>query len=408
MKSLKTFNDPIYGFITIDDELIFQLLEHPSFQRLRRISQLGLTNLVYSGANHSRFQHALGAMNLMKSAIQVLRSKNVEISLEDEQAAKIAILLHDIGHGPFSHALESTIVKGTHHERIGLLLMNKLNEEMEGRLSRAIAIYKGEHHVKFLHQLVSSQLDVDRLDYLKRDSFFTGVSEGIIGSERLIKMMNVNEDQLVVEAKGIYSLEKFLLARRLMYWQVYLHKTVVSAEFLLMHILKRAQDIDDIKTSINGNPLGYFLLHTDDLNEVEPKEWLDMFLDMDDFDVMSAIKRWTKHPDEILSRLCRRLIYRDLLKIKPLEESLPESEIETLRTNFARLNNLSLDGIEYLIFQKSVTNRAYNRNSESITILYKDGHVKNLADAASIFQFGNLDEAETKHYLYYPKGFNVQ
>lgn len=408
MKSLKTFNDPVYGFITIDDELIFQLLEHPSFQRLRRISQLGLTNLVYSGANHSRFQHALGAMNLMNSAIQVLRSKNISISNEDEQAAKIAILLHDIGHGPFSHALESTIVRETHHERIGLLLMNKLNDEFDGSLARAIAIYKGEHHIEFLHQLVSSQLDVDRLDYLKRDSFFTGVSEGIIGSERLIKMMNVNDDELVVEAKGIYSLEKFLLARRLMYWQVYLHKTVVSAEFLLMHILKRAQEIRDINHSIEGNPLGYFLLHTNDLKELEPNEWLEMFLELDDFDVMSAIKRWTKHPDEILSRLCKHLIYRDLLKIKPLIKPVSDSEIDSMRNEFATLNGISKEGVEYLIFQKSITNRAYNRNNESISIRYKDGSVKNLADAASIFQFGNLDEPETKHYLYYPNGFNLQ
>ena len=408
MKSLKTFNDPVYGFITIDDELIFKLLEHPSFQRLRRISQLGLTNLVYSGANHSRFQHALGAMNLMKSAIQVLRSKNVEISSEDEQAAKIAILLHDIGHGPFSHALENTIVKGTHHERIGQLLMQKLNDEMNGRLARAIAIYKGEHHVKFLHQLVSSQLDVDRLDYLKRDSFFTGVSEGIVGSERIIKMMNVNNDQLVVEAKGIYSLEKFLLARRLMYWQVYLHKTVVSAEFLLMHILRRAQEIVDIEKSIDGNPLGYFLLHTNNLNQVEDGEWLDMFMELDDFDVMSAIKRWTRHPDEILARLCKRLINRELLKTKPLEQPLSEEELIGLRTGFAEINNLGLDGIEYLIFQKTITNRSYNRDNEAISILYKDGSVKNLADAASIFQFGNLDDTETKHYLYFPRDFNIQ
>lgn len=408
MKSLKTFNDPIYGFITIDDELIFRLLEHPSFQRLRRISQLGLTNLVYSGANHSRFQHALGAMNLMKSAISVLRSKGIEISNEDEQAAKIAILLHDIGHGPFSHALESTIVKGAHHEKIGLHIMMQLNVEFDGRLDRAISIYKGEHLVKFLHQLVSSQLDVDRLDYLKRDSFFTGVSEGIIGSERLIKMMNVHNDKLVIEAKGIYSLEKFLLARRLMYWQVYLHKTVVSAEFLLMHILKRAQEINTASTLIKGSPLAYFLIHTDDLNSLETKEWLPTFLELDDFDVMAAIKAWSRSEDPVLSRLCNRLINRKLLKVKPLSEPISDERLNEFRDRFATENKLESEGVEHLIFQNSVSNRAYNSNSESINILYKDGSIKEISEAASIFQFGSMDAAETKHYLYHPAGFDVQ
>ena len=402
MKSLKTFNDPVYGFITIDDELIFEILEHSSFQRLRRISQLGLTNLVYSGANHSRFQHALGAMNLMTNAIQVLRSKGVDILPEDEQAAKVAILLHDIGHGPFSHALEKTIVRGVNHESIGLLIMQKLNEEFGGRLNRAIAIYKGEHHVKFLHQLVSSQLDVDRLDYLKRDSFFTGVSEGIIGSERLIKMMNVHEGKLVIEAKGIYSLEKFLLARRLMYWQVYLHKTVVSAEFLLMNILKRAQLVSSARLSIEGNPLAFFLEHTNDLDTVDTDDWLNQFLALDDFDVMSAIKRWANHEDEILSRLCYRLISRQLLKIKPLDQPLSEAELMAMRESFAKANEISSDGIEFLIFQKSIKNQAYSQDKEGIRIIFKDGKVQDLSQAASIFNFGSLDDIETKHYLYYP------
>ncbi len=407
MKSLKTFNDPVYGFITIDDELIFQLLEHPSFQRLRRISQLGLTNLVYSGANHSRFQHALGAMNLMKSAINVLKSKGVSISEEDEQAAKIAILLHDIGHGPFSHALENTIVKGTNHEKIGLHIMVQLNAEFSGQLDRAISIYKGEHSVKFLHQLVSSQLDVDRLDYLKRDSFFTGVSEGIIGSERIIKMMNVHNDELVVEAKGIYSLEKFLLARRLMYWQVYLHKTVVSAEFLLMHILKRAQEIDAATALIPGNPLTYFLIHSDDLNTLETSDWIKNFLELDDFDVMAAIKAWNRSNDPVLSRLCNRLINRKLLKVKPLPSPISEKELNNLRNRFASDNQLDADGVEHLIFQNSISNRAYNSNSEIINILYKDGSVREISDAASIFQFGSMNAIETKHYLYHPAGLDV-
>jgi uncharacterized protein len=408
LKSLKTFNDPIYGFITIEDELIFEILEHPYFQRLRRISQLGLTNLVYSGANHSRFQHALGAMNLMKSALQVLRSKGFEVSPEDEQAAKIAILLHDIGHGPYSHALEKTIVSGTHHERIGLLVMEQLNEEFNGRLDRAIAIYTGLHPVNFLHQLVSSQLDTDRLDYLKRDSFFTGVSEGVIGSERLIKMMTLHEGELVVEAKGIYSLEKFLLARRLMYWQVYLHKTVVSAEFLLMNILLRAKELIQAGSDLYATPpLSYFLKRSKGMSDLTDNESLKNFLELDDFDVMSCIKAWCNSDDKILSMMCSRLVSRKLLKTKQLNALYSQAEMEELRSKYSKNTGLSISEVRYIIFQNSVSNTAYTKDNEGIKVLQKNGDAIDLSQAGSLFNFASMESMETKHYLYFPSDFKI-
>lgn len=407
-KSIKAFNDPVYGFITIEDDLIFRLIEHADFQRLRRISQLGLTTLVYSGANHSRFQHALGAMNLMKNAISVLRSKGVEISSDEERGAMIAILLHDIGHGPFSHALENTIVKGVNHEQISLMIMNKLNNEFDGQLTLAIDIYTGKYPVKFLHQLVSSQLDTDRLDYLKRDSFFTGVSEGVIGSERLIKMMTVHEDNLAIEAKGIYSLEKFLLARRLMYWQVYLHKTVVSAEFLLMNILLRAREIyRSGKTVIGSESLLYFLSRDAELSEANRSEWLPHFLRLDDFDVMSAVKQWAFEDNVVLRSMCERLINRDLLKIKVLDTPLDRIALHKRRENLATTLGWTADDAAYLIFQKSLTNTAYDPEHERITVLFKDGTAKDISEAATIFRFASLETAETKHFLYYPAGFDA-
>lgn len=405
-KTLKTFNDPIYGFITIEDELIFQLLEHPYFQRLRRISQLGLTNLVYSGANHSRFQHALGAMNLMGNAISVLKSKGIVISMEEERGAKIAILLHDIGHGPFSHALENTIVKGINHETIGVMIMDKLNHEFNGQLELAISIYKGTYGVKFLHQLVSSQLDTDRLDYLKRDSFFTGVSEGVIGSERLIKMMTVYDDELVVEAKGIYSLEKFLLARRLMYWQVYLHKTVLSAEFLLMNILLRAKRIAAANPKLlNSKPLMFFLESEENLTRFNQETWLPHFLLLDDFDVLSAIKQWVNSEDKVLSELCTRLIHRQLLKTKLLSSPISNDALHLIHSEYAQKIGWTEEEVSYLIFQKSQTNRAYDAKHERIKVLFKDGSIKDISDAASIFRFASLETEETKHYLYFPSGY---
>lgn len=407
-KTLKTFNDPIYGFITVEDPLIFKIIEHPYFQRLRRITQLGLTNLVYGGANHSRFQHVMGAMNLMKQAIATLRTKGFEISDEEERASKLAILMHDIGHGPFSHALENTIVKGVNHEAISLKIMQLLNSEFEGSLSLAIQIYEGTYPVKFLHQLVSSQLDTDRLDYLKRDSFFTGVSEGVISSERIIKMLTVYNGQLAVEAKGIYSIEKFLIARRLMYWQVYLHKTVLSAEFLLMNILLRARELAQNDINIDSSaPLDFFLKNNVELNIDNHNYWLQEFLQLDDIDVMAAIKKWSNHDDKVLNELCNRLINRNLLKTKELPNKLtPEKKLK-LQSELASKLAWEIADTEYLLFERSLSSTAYNAENERINILFKDGTLQDISDAASIFNFASLAAQETKNYLYFPQSFEV-
>jgi len=399
----------VYGFITVDNPLIFKLIEHPHFQRLRRITQLGLTNLVYGGANHSRFQHAIGAMNLMRSAISTLRSKGVEISEEEEIAAKAAILLHDIGHGPYSHALENTIVQGVNHESIGLQIMHKLNEEFGGDLTLAIEIYTGQYPVQFLHQLVSSQLDTDRLDYLKRDSFFTGVSEGVIGSERIIKMLTVHNGNLAVEAKGVYSLEKFLIARRLMYWQVYLHKTVVSAEYLLMNILLRAKELMAQGSELDASASLKFLLKNNEEFRLNDSEvWLKHFLKLDDFDILYSMKQWIDADDKIISEMCRRLINRQLLKVKQLDNSLSETELESWRKKASKHYQVSLKDARYYVFQNSISNSAYSAGDESINILYKDGTARDISEAASIFRFSSLEAHETKHFIYFPEGLNVQ
>jgi HD superfamily phosphohydrolase len=404
-KSIKTFNDPIYGFITIDDPLLFTLIEHPQFQRLRRITQLGLTNLVYGGANHSRFQHALGAMNLMRSAISTLRGKGIQISPEEEQAAKAAILLHDIGHGPFSHALENTIVHGVNHEHIGLKIMHNLNAELDGALDLAIAIYTDQYHVQFLHQLVSSQLDTDRLDYLKRDSFFTGVSEGVIGSERIIKMLHVHEGKLVVEAKGIYSLEKFLIARRLMYWQVYLHKTVVSAEYMLMHILLRAKELAQKGIELHCSAaLRTFLYRETPCTLEDSDTWLADFARLDDVDILHAIKQWIDGEDKLLADLCERMLNRRLLKTKQLEQPLSLEQLEKLRSDGAKQLGFTSDEMEYLIFQRSLTTNAYKAGEDSISIINKDGSITDISKAATLFQFTSLEATETKHFIYFPEG----
>lgn len=399
----------MYGFITVDNPLIFKLIEHPHFQRLRRITQLGLTNLVYGGANHSRFQHAIGAMNLMRSAISTLRSKGVEISEEEEIAAKAAILLHDIGHGPYSHALENTIVQGVNHESIGLQIMHNLNEEFGGDLTLAIEIYTGQYPVQFLHQLVSSQLDTDRLDYLKRDSFFTGVSEGVIGSERIIKMLTVHNGNLAVEAKGVYSLEKFLIARRLMYWQVYLHKTVVSAEYLLMNILLRAKELMAQGSELDASASLKFLLKNNEEFRLNDSEvWLKHFLKLDDFDILYSMKQWIDADDKIISEMCRRLINRQLLKVKQMDNPLSETELKSWRKKASKHYQVSLKDARYYVFQNSISNSAYSAGDESINILYKDGTARDISEAASIFRFSSLEAHETKHFIYFPEGLNVQ
>lgn len=408
-KTLKTFNDPVYGFITIDDQLIFDLIEHPDFQRLRRITQLGLTNLVYGGANHSRFQHAIGAMNLMRSAIQTLRAKGISISTEEELAAKAAILLHDIGHGPFSHALENTIVKGINHESVGLQVMQNLNDEFKGKLSLAIDIFTGKYPVPFLHQLVSSQLDTDRLDYLKRDSFFTGVSEGVIGSERIIKMLTVHNGNLAVEAKGIYSLEKFLIARRLMYWQVYLHKTVVSAEFLLMQILVRANELFRNGEHLNCSPsLAYFLSRSEPCTLAKSALWLPYFLKLDDVDILSAIKLWCDCEDKLLALMCSRLINRRLLKVRVLHSPLSDGQLDELRHKAMNQLGLTYSEVSYLCFQRALSTVAYTPEDDAITVLFKDGEARDISQAASIFRFSSLEASERKYYLYYPPEITVQ
>ena len=405
----KILNDPIYGFITIQHEIIYDLIEHPYFQRLRRISQLGLTNLVYSGANHTRFQHALGAMHLMSKAIDIIRQKGYEISEEEAIGVTIAILLHDIGHGPFSHTLEHTIVQGVSHEVISLLFMDKLNQEFDGKLDTAIQIFKNEHPKKFLNQLVSSQLDVDRLDYLRRDSFFTGVSEGIIGVDRIIKMMNVYDDNLVIEAKGIYSIEKFLVARRLMYWQVYLHKTVLAAETMLMGILNRARELalegnelfcsDSLRTFLYGN------FHRADFNK--ETDLITAFSKLDDYDVLSAIKQWTNHSDTVLSKLSKKLVNRELLKIKIQDSEFSAELIESRLLEVANQNSLGKDEAKYFVYAKSIDNRAYTIDKFGINLLYKDGTIKDIASAADLLNISALAEPVTKYFFCYPKSLVI-
>jgi hypothetical protein len=313
---LKIINDPIYGFITIPSELIFDLIEHPYFQRLRRITQMGLSHLVFPGAQHTRFMHALGCMHLMQNALQTLKLKGIDISDEEAESTLIAILLHDIGHGPFSHALENSIIEGYDHERLSLEFMDKLNEEFGGRLDLALKIFKGKYHKDFLHQLVSGQLDIDRLDYLKRDSFYTGVAEGNINSERIIAMLNVKDNQLVVEEKGIYSVEKFLISRRLMYWQVYLHKTSLAAEILLINILKRAKELGKKGLDVSTNDdLDVFLIPKN-ITSLEKDNLIEKFSNLDDYNIISAIKNWQYHEDKILSQLCKMLMNRNLYRVK--------------------------------------------------------------------------------------------
>lgn len=400
----KIFNDPVYGFITIPYEIIFDLIEHPYFQRLRRISQLGLTNLVYSGATHTRFQHAIGAVHLMGKAIEVIRNKGHEITEDEALGVSIAILLHDIGHGPYSHTLEKSIVTGIHHEDISILLMDHLNREFEGKLDLAIAIFKNEYPKKFLYQLVSGQLDMDRLDYLRRDSFFTGVSEGVIGVDRIIKMLDVVDDQLVVEAKGIYSIEKFLVARRLMYWQVYLHKTVIAAEQMLMRILERARHLamkgEKIHCSRNLEVFLYGNFHKSDF--MKDKKLLKHFAQLDDFDVLAAIKEWQYSNDPVLSRLCTRLVNRNLLKIQMQRELIDPQLLQEKLGIIEAKSGLSAEEAKSFAFMESIDNMAY-QSDKSINLLYKDGSIKDIADAADLLNISALTEVVTKNFICYPK-----
>ncbi|HLV62909.1 HD domain-containing protein [Galbibacter sp.] len=400
---LKIFNDPIYGFITIPNELIFDLIEHPYFQRLRRISQMGLSYLVYPGAHHTRFHHALGCMHLMKNAINVLRFKKIEISKQEEDGLLIAILLHDIGHGPFSHAMEHSIVNGISHEYISLKFMEALNTEFSGALSLAIEIFKGDYHRKFMNQLISGQLDMDRLDYLKRDSFYTGVSEGNINAQRIITMLNVVEDKLVVEEKGIYSIEKFLVARRLMYWQVYLHKTSLAAEQLLIRILKRAKELHHSSYKLHANKaLLYFLDHQVGIEQFD-RSVLEVFSNLDDIDILSAMKGWSEEQDFVLSHLCQMLLNRNLLKIKvkkkPIKIALKETYLENLMTKY----KLSRTEAEYFVFTGVIENQAYNLDKQNIHILMKTSKIRDVTKASDQFNLKALSKPVTKYYMCYPK-----
>jgi len=401
----KILNDPIYGFTTIPNELIFDLIEHPYYQRLRRISQLGLTYLVYPGAYHTRFHHALGAMHLMQNAIKTLQSKGHEITEDEEQAVLIAILLHDIGHGPFSHALEHSIVNGINHEHISMMIMDKLNEEFDGKLSLAIQIFQNKYPKKFLHQLISSQLDVDRLDYLKRDSFYSGVSEGVINSDRIISMFNVSNGELVVDAKAIYSIEKFIIARRLMYWQVYLHKAVLSAEFSLVEVLKRAKTLVQEGTDLfSTSALMEFLKNDyclDDFN-TNP-ELLELFCQLDDFDIMTSIKEWTKHSDKVLSVLSQKIIQRKLLKIELQDNEFDASYIDKIRNKAAQVYELNPKDCGHIVFTNKIDNKAYNPKKDKINLLFKDGSIVDIAEAADQLNISVLAQTVTKHFLCYPK-----
>ena len=401
----KIFNDPVYGFITIPNELIFDLIEHPFFQRLRRIKQLGLTHLVYPGALHTRFHHAIGAMYLMSEAVETIRSKGHEITEQEEQAAYIAILLHDIGHGPFSHALENCIVFDMTHEDLSELFMSKLNIEFNNKLKTAIKIFRNEYPKKFLHQLVSSQLDVDRLDYLKRDSFFTGVSEGVISSDRIIKMLNVVDDSLVIEAKGIYSIEKFIIARRLMYWQVYLHKTVLSAESLLIKILKRAKELAGKGIDLFATPaLKVFLYNNYSKSDFEKNpDLLYTFAKLDDFDIFTSVKVWSEHEDLILSTLCKNLTSRNLFKIEIQNKFFKSSYIENIRQATAKTYKLKDSEIDYFVFFDTIGNNAYNPKSDKINILFKDNQVVDIAEASDELNISVLSKTVIKYYLCYPK-----
>ncbi len=395
----------MYGFISVPYEIVFDLIEHPYFQRLRNIKQLGLTHLVYPGALHTRFHHALGAMHLMGIAIESLRYKKIEITEEEAEAVTIAILLHDIGHGPFSHALESCIVPEVHHESLSILFMKELNNQFNGRLSLAIEIFENKYHKKFLHQMVSGQLDMDRMDYLNRDSFYTGVSEGVIGFDRILKMISVKEDLLVIEEKGIYSVEKFLIARRLMYWQVYFHKTVLSAEQLLYKILKRAKEISLLGAELFASPdFSTFLKQNLSLVDFQSNsKYLNAFSQLDDHDIYSAIKVWQSHEDLILSRLCADLVARNLYSIELSNEEIDQQYLVLKKNECMERFNISVNDADYFVFEGIINNNAYNPEIGNIYILTKNDVLQDVAIASDGLNVEALTRNVKKYYLCYPK-----
>jgi HD superfamily phosphohydrolase len=407
-------NDPVFGFIHIPYPLIFEIIEHPYFQRLRRIKQLGLTHLVYPGAQHTRFQHCIGALHLMNSAISVLRNKGIEISDEEAEAVSIAILLHDIGHGPFSHALEKTLIEGITHEDLSRLFMEELNRSFSGHFEIAIKIFNNQYEKKFLCQLVSGQLDMDRLDYLRRDSFFTGVTEGTIGSDRIIKMVNVAGDNLVVESKGIYSIENFLIARRLMYWQVYFHKTVQSAELLLLKILKRAKELALHGTPLFGTPALKFFLYQN-VNYVSlfgknpiftPSQILKNFAGLDDNDIITSAKIWTESDDKVLAQLCRRLINRDLFKAELQDQPFNDDVLQLLKKWVVRQYDIRKEEADYFVFTEMISNYAYDPEDHSIQILFKDGSLHDISEVSDMLNTSVLSKTVMKYCFCYPKEYN--
>jgi len=397
----KIINDPVYGFITIDHPLILQIISHPVYQRLRNIHQMAFAHLVYPGAVHSRLHHSLGAYHLMCIALSELKGKGVEITAEEELGAKVAILLHDIGHGPFSHALENELIKDVQHETISILLMEKLNIELNGKLETAIAIFTNKHPKKFLYQLVSGQLDVDRMDYLNRDSFFTGVAEGVIGYDRILKMLTVKDGNLMVEEKAIYSIEKFLVSRRLMYWQVYLHKTVLSAEMMLVKIIHRANELIAKGQHVIAatDELSFFLQNANNNSPLE--QHLETFCRLDDHDVIATIKNWSHHSDKILATLCRSLVERNLLKVKLQAEPFEEQFVHEKRKEACEKLGISEKESDYFVFTGEASNTTYNPGDERINILFKDGTIKDISKVDNALIQHNLSGTVKKYYICY-------
>jgi len=399
----KIINDPVFGFINIPNDFLYDIIQHPYFQRLNRIKQLGLASFVYPGAQHTRMQHSLGAMHLMGEAITQLRQEGNDITQQEAEAARACILLHDIGHGPFSHTLEHSLVSGVSHEEISLLMMQTINREMDGKLDMALEIFTNMYPKKFLHQLVASQLDMDRLDYLSRDSFYSGVSEGIIGAARIIKMLNIHDDQLVVEAKGIYSIEKFLVARRLMYWQVYLHKTSVAAEKMLMNILKRAKELANTGVELFGSPALHYFLYNEinKSNFTDSELGLENFALLDDSDIICAIKVWSSHPDVVLSTLSRAFTNRRLFKVEISAEPIDNERKENQLKQYIDVFGVNLKDTGYFMGEEIVSTDTYSSEDDNINILYKDGTVKDIADASDMLNITVLTKKVEKYYYCY-------
>ena len=399
----KIINDPVYGFITLNDPLILEIISHPWYQRLRRIHQMAFAHLVYPGAVHTRLHHSLGAYHLMCNALTELKNKGIEISEAEELGAKAAILLHDVGHGPFSHALENVLLKNVHHESVSVAIMNAMNRQFSGKLDTALKIFRNEYPKHFLHQLVSGQLDVDRMDYLSRDSFFTGVSEGVIGYDRIIKMLTVHNGELMVEEKGIYSIEKFLVSRRLMYWQVYLHKTVLSAEMMLVNTINRARDLIRKGIDVKAASAAFdFFLHHEEI-DLTRNENLEQFCLIDDFDVITTLKNWINHPDKVLSVLSRLLIERKLFKVKLQSEPFDPEWVEALKNNVCKKLAIDKGDCNYFVFSGETANTTYDPSFEMINILFKDGTVRDISQVDHALIQQTLSSPEKKFYICYLK-----